>query len=318
MAFKQEQYDVVIIGSGPAGLTCALYCARAGLSAVILDRGMQGGQMSMTEWIDNYPGFHEGVEGSKLGELMFEHAKRFGAESTYATVERIVGKDSDGILTVETDMGPLKARAVVAATGAAPAELGAPGESELRGRGVSYCAVCDGNFFQGQDVCVIGGGDAAVEEASYLAKLCRKVYIVHRRDKLRAAKAAQDAASSKDNIEFALNSIPTAILGDTEVKALRVKDAATGEERDLPCSGVFVYVGIKPATDFARGALDLDENGFIVTDNEMRTSMDGVCAAGDARRPRNRQVVTACADGATAALTIERILNEQPDRWRKQ
>jgi thioredoxin reductase (NADPH) len=318
MAFKQEKYDVVIIGSGPAGLTCALYCARAGLSALIIDRGMQGGQMAMTEWIDNYPGFHVGVEGAKLGEFMNEHAKRFGAESAYATVERIVEKDSEGMLTVETDMGPLKARAVVVATGAAPAELGAPGETELRGRGVSYCAVCDGNFFQGQDVCVIGGGDAAVEEASYLAKLCRKVYIVHRRDKLRAAKAAQDAAASKENIVFALNSLPMAILGDSEVTALKIKDAATGVEKDLPCSGVFIYVGIKPATDFARGTLDLDENGFIVTDNEMRTSMDGVYAAGDARRPRNRQVVTACADGATAALTIERILNEQPDRWRKQ
>jgi len=314
---EKEKYDVVIAGSGPAGLTCALYCARAGFSVATLDRGMAGGQLAMTEWIDNYPGFPEGIGGAALGELMNNQALRFGAEVTYGNVTGVEqGRDADGLITLNLDDGTLKCRAFVIATGATPRELGVPGERELLGRGVSYCAVCDGFFFKGQEVVVVGGGDAAVEEAVYLSKLCSKVTVIHRRDRFRAARAAQDAALSKGNIVFAYNTRVTEVLGKDGVTGVRTADVVSGAERELPCSGVFFYVGINPKTEIAADLVELDDYGFIVTNADMETNVPGVYAIGDVRRPRNRQVATAVGDGATAALSIERTLNEQPDRWR--
>ncbi len=315
---EKDTYDVIIAGAGPAGLTCALYCARAGLSVVCLDRGMFGGQMTTTEWIDNYPGFPEGIGGNELGEIMMKQAQRFGAEVTYGNISSVPsGRDAEGIINVNTDDGILKCRAFVIATGAAPRELGVPGESDLRGRGVSYCAVCDGFFFKDHEVCVVGGGDAAVEEAVYLSNLCKKVTIIHRRDRLRAAKAAEDSARSRSNIEFAFNSQVLEVLGnESGVTGVRVADVESKSEREIPCTGIFFYVGILPATDTFKDIVKTDDRGFIVTNEDMETSVEGIYAAGDVRRPKNRQVSTAVGDGATAALSIERILNEQPDRFR--
>ncbi len=314
---EKERYDVVIAGSGPAGLTCALYCARAGFSVAALDRGMAGGQLAMTEWIDNYPGFPEGIGGAALGELMNNQALRFGAEVTYGNVTRVSGgRGADGLITLNLDDGKLACRAFVIATGATPRELGVPGERELLGRGVSYCAVCDGFFFKGQSVCVIGGGDAAVEEAVYLSKLCSKVTVIHRRARLRAARAAENAARAKYNIEFAFNTRVVEVLGKDGVTGVRAANSVTGDEHEIPCTGVFFYVGINPKTEIAADLVALDEYGFIVTNAEMETNVPGIYAIGDVRRPRNRQVATAVGDGATAALSIERTLNEQPDRWR--
>jgi thioredoxin reductase (NADPH) len=314
---EKEIYDVAIIGAGPGGLTCGLYCSRAGLDAVVLDRGMPGGQMAMTERIDNYPGFPDGVAGMELGELMANQAKRFGTELAYGSVSGIsASRDSEGLHEVRLDEGRARAKAVVIATGATPRRLGIAGETELLGRGVSYCAVCDGNFFKAQEVCVIGGGDAAVEEAVYLSKLCSKVTIVHRRDRLRAAQAVQAAAMAKPNIVLAWNSQPLAVAGADLVTGLKVRDVVSGEERVIPCSGVFFYIGITPETGCAAGAAALDERGFIKTNDEMETSVEGVYAVGDVRRPRDRQVATAVADGVTAALAIDRKINEHPERWR--
>lgn len=316
---EKEKYDVAIIGGGPGGLTCALYATRAGLTTVALERGMPGGQMAMTERIDNYPGFPDGVAGMVLGELMAAQAKRFGAEIAYANVNSVSPeRDPDGLLKVNFDDGAVHAKAVVIATGAMAKKLGIPGEGELLGRGVSYCAVCDGNFFEGREVCVIGGGDAAVEEAIYLSKLASKVTIVHRRDRLRAKQAVYDAASAKSNIVFAWNSRILSVVGEDGVTGVKVKDVVSGEERIIPCSGVFFYVGVIPMSEFVAGVVELDENGFIKTNDDMETSAPGIYAVGDVRRPRNRQVSAAVGDGTAAALAIDRVLNEQPDRWRKQ
>ena len=314
---EKEQYDVIIVGAGPAGLTCALYSARAGLSVACIDRGMFGGQMATTELIDNYPGFPEGIGGVELGELMMKQAQRFGAEVTYGNITSVSdGRGDDGMIIINTDDKQLKCRAFVVATGAAPRELGIHGEKEFRGRGVSYCAVCDGFFFKGHDVCVVGGGDAAVEEAIYLSNLCRKVTIIHRRDRLRAAKASENAARARENIEFLFNSQILKVLGDNDVSGVHIADTNTGAERNIPCTGIFFYVGILPQYEIVKDIVKLNNNGFIITNDDMETSVEGIYAAGDVRRPRNRQVSTAVGDGATAALSIERVLNEQPDRWR--
>ncbi|MFA6448570.1 MAG: thioredoxin-disulfide reductase [bacterium] len=313
---EKERYDVIVAGAGPGGMACALYAARAGFSVVAIDQGAPGGQMTMTEKIDNYPGFPDGVDGNELAELMLKQTQRFGAEIAYGFITGVEKKD-DGNIIVKLDEESVSCRAFVIATGAAPKELGVPGESKLRGRGVSYCAVCDGFFFKGQQVCVIGGGDAAVEEAVYLSNLCAKVTVIHRRDKLRAAKHAIDAALAHENIEFALNTKVLAVNGADGVESLRVADAVSGAERDIPCTGVFMYVGVNPISEFVRGAIEIDDYGFIKTSDEMETNIKGIYAVGDVRRPRNRQVATAVSDGATAALSIERVLNQQPDRFRK-
>ncbi|HOO57134.1 MAG TPA: thioredoxin-disulfide reductase [bacterium] len=315
---EKEKYDVVIIGAGPGGLTCGLYCSRAGLSVLVLDRGMPGGQMAMTEWVDNYPGFPDGMAGADLGELMNRQAQKFGAEVTYGNVTGIdCDKSQEYPVTISHDDGTISAGAAVIATGANPRELGVPGEKEFRGRGVSYCAVCDGNFFQDQEVCVIGGGDSAVEEATYLSKLCKKVTIIHRRDKFRAKKASSDVALSKPNIEVAWNTTVLEVKGgDSGVTGIKVKDVITGEEKVIPCTGAFFYVGINPLSEFIRGKLQTDDHGFIITDDEMQTSLEYVYAIGDVRRPRYRQISTAVGDGTVASLSIERKFNEQPDIWR--
>lgn len=315
---ERVSYDIIIAGAGPGGLSCALYGTRAGLSVLVLDRGMPGGQMAMTEWIDNYPGFPDGVSGQELSEKMLAHAQRFGAEVAYGNISEFSGKRNDDCLfEISLDTGETTyAKAFVISTGAKPKVIGLPGETALLGRGVSYCAVCDGNFFKGKEVCVIGGGDSAVEEAVYLSKLCSKVTVVHRRDVLRAAQTAQDAAFTRKNIEFAYNSQIEDVVGDKMVEGVLVKDTITGEQRTIPCAGAFFYAGIIPQSDLVKGIVDMDEQNFIKTDENMETSFCGVYAIGDVRRPAYRQITSAVSDGTTAALHIDMAIHHQPDRWR--
>lgn len=315
---EKESYDIIIIGAGPGGLSCALYGTRAGLSVLVLDRGMPGGQMAMTEWIDNYPGFPDGISGQEISEKMVAHAQRFGAEVGYGNVSEFTGsRNEDCMLEVALDTGEKAyCKAFVVGTGAKPKVIGLPGETRLLGRGVSYCAVCDGNFFKGKEVCVIGGGDSAVEEAVYLSKLCDKVTVVHRRDALRASIIAQQAAFSRKNIEFAYNSQIEDVVGDKSVEGVLVRDVVSGQQRTIPCAGAFFYAGILPQSDLVKGLVEMDEQGFIITDANMETTCCGVYAIGDVRRPAFRQITSAVSDGTTAALHIDMAIHHQPDRWR--
>jgi len=300
-----ETRELVIIGGGPAGLAAAIYGARAALNPLVLERGVPGGQAATTEWIENYPGFEDGIGGFELMVHMQRQAEKFGAEFKNADVTGI--KKENGIFILNTSTGEIGAKTVIIATGAEPKELGVPGEREFRGRGVSYCATCDGNFFRGKTVAVVGGGDSALEEAIYLTKLVEKVYLIHRRDGFRAAKVIQERAKANPKIEFVLNTVVEEIAGERKVEKVIVKNVQTGEKSEIPVDGVFIYVGLKPNTAFLEGFLEL-ENGYIKTDENMATAIPGLFAAGDVRLKDLRQVVTAVADGAQAAVAAEKYL----------
>lgn len=312
---EKEQYDLIIVGSGPGSMSCALYATRAGFSVLMLDRGMPGGQMAMTEWVDNYPGFPDGVSGQELSERMLKHAQRFGAEQAYGNVAKIEDRGEDCLFRVHLDSGEvLKSDIIVVATGAQPRKLDLDGEKRLEGRGVSYCAICDGNFFKGKTVAVIGGGDAAVEEATYLSNLVERVVLVHRRDELRASRIAQDILEKRENVEIAWNSQIMNVLGKEKVEGVLVRDVNTDEKRVIDCEGVFFYVGIVPITDFVKNLVELDDQGFIVTNENMETSVCGIYAVGDVRRPLYRQIGTAVSDGIVAALNIDIAMHRKPPR----
>ncbi|MCL6610071.1 MAG: thioredoxin-disulfide reductase [Peptococcaceae bacterium] len=298
--------DLAIIGGGPAGLAAGIYAARAALKTVLFERGMPGGLAASTEIIENYPGFSSGIGGPELAQNMEAQARRFGLELVYAGVEEITRKD--GYFYLKTEDGEFKTGAVIAATGAKPRFLEIKGEKEFHGRGVSYCATCDGAFFRGKRVAVVGGGDAAVEEAIFLTKFAEKVTIVHRRGDLRAARYLQQKARQNDKIEFVLHSVPVEIKGEEAVEGISLKDIRTDRVTDLAVDGVFIYVGHSPSTELVRGLADLDEKGYIITDEEMRTRTAGLFAAGDVRKKLLRQVVTAVADGAIAAASAEKYL----------
>lgn len=298
--------DLAIVGGGPAGLAAGIYAARAALKTVLFERGMPGGLAASTEIIENYPGFSSGIGGPELVQNMEAQARRFGLELVYAGVEEITKKD--GYFYLNTEDGEFKTGAVIAATGAKPRFLEIKGEKEFHGRGVSYCATCDGAFFRGKRVAVVGGGDAAVEEAIFLTKFAEKVSIIHRRGDLRAAKYLQQKARQNDKIEFVLHSVPVEIRGEEAVEGISLKDVRTGRVTDLAVDGVFIYVGHSPSTELVKGLADLDEKGYIITDEEMRTRTAGLFAAGDVRKKLLRQVVTAVADGAIAAASAEKYL----------
>ena len=296
-------YDVIVIGGGPGGYTAALYAARANLSVAILEKLSPGGQMGTTDVIDNYPGFPQGVNGFELAMQMKEGAERFGAQTQLAEVTQV--ELAGQVKTVHTSGGDYQARTVVLATGAHPRELGLPGERELRGRGVSYCATCDGMFYRGKTVVVVGGGNTAVSDVLYLSRLCEKVYLVHRRDTLRASKVYLDPLQKAENVEFVWDSEVKQLLRDQAVTGVRVRNKKTGEERDIPCAGVFVAVGYLPNTQLYRGQVELDEAGYVLADETTQTNLPGVFAVGDLRKKPLRQVVTAASDGAVAAHFIE-------------
>ena len=302
-------YDVLIIGGGPAGYTAALYSSRAGFDTVILEKMAVGGQMTLTDVIDNYPGFPQGVDGFTLSSDMQKGAERFGTTTVY---DEIVAVDLSGeIKEVETAFsGKLYSKVVIIATGANPRELGLENEEELLGRGVHYCAHCDGRFYKDKVAVVVGGGNSAVSDALYLSHLCKKVYLVHRRDVLRATKIYHDPILKAENIEFCYNSVVSKIEEENgKVASVSLIDVKTNEKREIECDGVFISIGRKPATDFLQGALELDNSGYIIADESTKTSIDGVFAVGDVRTKTLRQVVTAVADGAVAAHFAEEYLS---------
>ena len=303
-----ERFDIAIIGGGPAGFTAAVYACRAGYSAIVFEKASHGGQMGITSEIENYPGFAR-VDGFELAMKMMNQAKGLGA---VIKTEEVISVDLDGREKfVKTNRGEYEAGAVVIAGGAKPRLLGVPGEEQYMGRGVSYCATCDGMFVRGKTVLVNGGGDTAFEDAMYLSNVCEKVYLVHRRNAFRASAASIKKARAKDNIEFIYSSVIEEIVGDgMRVTGAKLKSVEGGESTLIDCAGVFVAVGRVPDTEIYAGKLDLDGSGYIVADETCRTSIPGVLAAGDVRTKHLRQIVTACADGATAIKFAEEWLTE--------
>ena len=299
-------YDIIIIGSGPAGLSAAIYAQRACLDTIVIEKnGISGGQVLNTWEVDNYPGF-PGVTGFELSRQFREHANKLGARVVQDEVVQV--ELSGNVKKVVCEEETYEARCVILASGAHHRTLEVPGEEELRGAGVSYCATCDGAFFRGRTVAVVGGGDAALEDAILLARMCEKVYIVHRRDKLRGAKRLQERLQALENIEFVWNSETVAIEGNAQVEALRLRQTKTGEERRLDVDGVFIAVGIAPESELYAGQLELDEQGYIRADESGQTSVPGVFAAGDVRTKALRQILTAASDGANCVASAERYL----------
>ena len=295
----QGIYDLIVIGGGPGGYTAALYGVRSGLRTLVLEKLSAGGQMALTTQIDNYPGFPEGVDGFQLGENMRAGAERFGAKTEYAEAYELdLRQEPKKVITSE---GDFYGKAVIIATGANPRELGIAGEKELVGKGVNYCAACDGMFYKGKTVVLVGGGNTAAAEALHLSKLCRKVILVHRRDTLRATQIYHAPLLNAPNVEFRWNSTVTELMHDGRLTGVKIKDVHTGEEVVIPCDGVFVSIGRAPNTKLVQGQVELDKSGYILSDETTRTNIPGVFAVGDVRTKPLRQIVTAVADGAVAA-----------------
>lgn len=307
-----ETIDIGVIGGGPAGLTAALYAARARATTVVFETALPGGQIVTTDWVENYPAFPDGVSGAELSELMYRQAERFGAEfRTFASIESIVPQDLDFIIT-NSEGEQVLAHAIILATGAVPKRLNVPGEAEFTGRGVSWCATCDGALFRGKTVAVIGGGDAAVEEALFLTKFAEKVYIVHRRGELRATKCIQERCFDNEKVELKWNRVVRKIQGE-DGKVVGLDLIATNDAPDefLPVDGVFIFVGVEPKSALVHGLCDLDDSGYVKIDPDGRTSYPGLYAAGDVTVGDLKQVVTAAAGGAAAAFEAVRYIDDR-------
>ena len=310
---KEKIYDVIIIGGGAAGLTSGIYLTRARMDALLIEKMSPGGQAILTEIIENYPGFPHGIAGPELMQKMEEQAVRFGLKIEYGEVVKIEIKEEkqDKIKIVKTDNQEYKTLAIIVASGTEARKLGVPGEEELRGRGISYCATCDAPFFQNQKiVVVVGGGDTAIEEALYLTKFAREITIIHRRDRLRATKILQERVFSNKKINFAWDSTVIKVLGQEKVEGILIKNIKTGQEREIFCQGVFMFVGNIPNTKFLQGLIKLDDRGYIITDGNMMSSREDIYACGDVRKKILKQVVTACGEGATAAFAAEKYIEE--------
>lgn len=312
------QPEVLIIGAGPAGLTAGIYASRAGHSVLILERELVGGQITKTAIIENYPGFAQPINAIELVQAMEQQARHFGCEFKTVEVTSIknIGKDTGiGVgqgfsFAVETTDGDFHPGAVVIATGTKPKNLGVSGEKELTGKGVSYCAVCDGPLFRDKEVAVIGGGDSALEEAEFLTRFCSRVYLIHRRDEFRAAKITQDRIRANPKIRLLLSQTVVGISGKSRLEFLQVKDLKTGAVKPLPVAGLFIYVGLIPNTGFCQETIKLDEMGFVITDDNLQTNIPGVFAAGDVRQKTIRQIATAVGDGAIAGMMTHKYLTE--------
>jgi thioredoxin reductase (NADPH) len=307
-----ETIDIAIIGGGPAGLTAAIYASRARAKTVVFERGIPGGQIVTTDWVENYPGFPKGLSGMELGELMTAQAEEFGAIiRTFADVSLITSKDLDFVLTT-TDGDEFLARAVILATGAVPRKLGVPGEAEFTGRGVSWCATCDGALYKDKVVAVMGGGDAAVEEAIFLTKFASRVHLIHRRDELRATKCIQERCFANEKIEPHWSRVITEVIGEGgKVAALRLASTKGEPEALLPVEGLFIFVGVHPVNELVKDLAETDEMGYIKVDHDGRTSWPGLYAAGDVTDSQLKQVVTAAAKGASAAFEAVRYIDEK-------
>jgi thioredoxin reductase (NADPH) len=298
--------DLIIIGAGPAGLTAGLYAARARLKTIMLEKLSPGGQVLMTDWVENYPGFPDGISGFELIDKMRRQAEKFDLVIENHEVSRVELTPEKKI--VVTEKGKFETRALILTSGATPRKLGIDGEALLTGKGVSYCATCDGPFYRDQEVALIGGGDTAVEEAIFLTRFTSKVHLIHRRDELRATKLLQERVMALDRVNIVWDTIPMSIVGDTEVKGVDLKNVKTGKTSHLPVQGVFVFIGYIPNNELVKDQLELDPLGFVVTDNDMQTSVPGVFAAGDIRSKILRQIATAVGEGATAAFAVEKYL----------
>ncbi|MDO5541240.1 MAG: thioredoxin-disulfide reductase [Eubacteriales bacterium] len=305
---NRHVYDMVIIGGGPGGYTAALYAARAGLETVLLEKLSAGGQMALADQIDNYPGFENGIDGFTLAEKMRLEAERFGAKTELAEVLSVSLNETPRV--IETSEGAFYGKTVVFSTGANPRELGISMEKELTGRGVSYCAACDGMFYKGKTVVVVGGGNTAAADVLILSRIAKKVIIVHRRDTLRAAHIYHAPLMQAENVEFFWNSIVTELFHENKLTGVKLKDVSTGEEHKIECDGVFISIGRKPATELVQGQLKLDKNGYVIADESTCTNIPGVYAVGDVRVKALRQIVTAVADGAVAVCYAEEYLAE--------
>lgn len=302
-----DLYDVIIIGGGPAGLTAGIYCARARFKTLMIEKMVPGGQVMTAFMIENYPGFPDGIQGPDLMEKFIEQGKRFGLETDSGTVEKITVEEDIKLIHLEDRI--IKCKVVIIASGAAPIKLNIPGEELYTGKGVSYCATCDGAFFRNQEVAVIGGGNSALSEAFFLTRFASKVHIIHRRDKLRADAIVQEEAHANSKISFIWDTVVDSVEGDdsgmTKLKLRNVKSGATSE---LPAQGVFIYVGMHPNTEFLKGTIELTPEGYIVADEEGKTLMPGIFAAGDVRKKELRQIATAVGDGAAVSFTVEKYL----------
>ena len=309
---EEKIYDAVIIGGGPAGLTAGIYLSRARMSTLLIEKALPGGQAILTEIIENYPGFPHGIMGPELMQKMEEQSVGFGLKIEYGEVAEIKIKEGkeNKVKIVKINNQEYKTLAIILASGAEASKLEVPGEEELRGRGVSYCATCDAPFFKDQKIVVVGGGDTAIEEALYLTKFVREVTIIHRRDRLRATKILQERVFANKKINFAWDSVVTKILGNEKVEGVLVQNKKTGEEREISCQGIFVFVGNIPNSKFFNELIKLDKKGYILTDDNMMTSQEGIYACGDVRKKFLRQVVTACGEGATAAFAAQKYIEE--------
>ncbi len=305
---EKQIYDVIVIGGGPGGYTAALYAARANLTTLVLEKFSPGGQMATTDMVENYPGFVEGINGFDLGMQMKAGAERFGVKTKLAEVRSVDLAANPKVVNTAKDS--FEAKTVILATGAFPRELGLPNESSLRGRGVSYCATCDGMFYRDKTVVIVGGGNTAVADAIFLAKICKKVYLVHRRDELRASKTYMEILEKTENIEFVWSSAVTEIFAEQFVTGVKVQSKTGGSEREIACDGVFVAIGNIPNTDLVKGQIALDEAGYVLADETTKTNIGGVYAVGDMRQKPLRQIVTAVADGAVAAKFAEEYIDE--------
>lgn len=304
----ERSYDVMIVGGGPAGYTAALYCARSGLKTVVLEKLSAGGQIALTEWVDNYPGFDEGIDGFSLGQKMQAGAERFGAVTELAEVQAL--ELTGSIKRAVTDQGVFEAKVVMLATGATPRPLGVAGEEQWLGRGIHYCAACDGMFYRGKTVAVVGGGNTAAADALLLSRVAKEVHVIHRRDTLRATKVYHQPLMEAENVIFHWDSqVESLLTGDT-FQGVRLRNKKTGEVSDLSCDGVFVSIGRQPATELVTGQVELDQAGYVVADETTRTNLPGVFAIGDVRTKALRQVVTAAADGAVASYYADEYLAE--------
>lgn len=299
-------YDVAVVGAGPAGLAAGLYAARAKLSTVILEKMFPGGQAALTHHIENYPGFSEGVNGLELANAMKKQVEKFGAEFINGDVERI--EKTDDLFNIFMKAESIKAKTVILAAGAQPRKLGVKGEEEFIGRGISYCATCDGAFYKDKPIAMVGGGDSAIQEALYLTRFASTIYVIHRRNELRATKILQDRAFNSEKIKFVWDSVVNEIKGKEAVEEIVVENVKTGKLDSIPVDGVFVAIGYTPITDFVKDLVELDEEGYIITDEHMATKTPGLFAAGDIRQKPLRQVVTAVADGAIAAVEAGKFL----------
>ena len=303
------EYDVIIIGGGPAGLTAGLYTSRARIRTLLLERHLPGGQILTSPLVENYPGFSQGVSGDRIVDEMVKQATRFDVEIKTETATSIEDLGKDGKV-VKTDKGSHKALAIILAMGAEPNRLNVPGEDRLSGKGVSYCATCDGPLFKDKEVIVVGGGDTAVEDAIFLTTFCSKVNVVHRRDQLRATKIIQERAFQNKKINFIWNTVVTEISGEQKVENVKLKNIKTGEEKTLPTSGVFMGIGLSPNTNIVKGLLEMDEKDCIITNDDMVTSREGIFAAGDCRKRSFHQMVNACGEGATAAYSAQKYIED--------